>query len=266
MIGGSLALAIREKKLAKEIRGVSRRRSTIELAVKKRIVDCATLDLEDGVKGSDLVIIAAPVLKIADMARQAAPFLEKGAIITDAGSTKRRIVSDIEKAGFKGIDFVGSHPIAGSEKSGIRYADKDLFKGAYCILTKTKNTNPKALNKIKRFWAGLGMKVRIMSIEAHDRLLSKISHLPHAAAVILVNCAGRKGIDISAGGFKDTTRIASGEPELWKDIFLTNGDNLIQDIETLKRGLTKIQTTLRSSDETALLKLLGNAKAVRDSL
>lgn len=266
LIGGSLALAVKEKKLAKKIVGVSRRKSTIDYAIKKRIADLATLDFKKAVKDSDLVIIATPVFKIAGLAKLIAPFLKKGAIVTDAGSTKRYIVQSIEKAGLEGIDFIGSHPIAGSEKSGIRFADKDLFKNAWCILTKSSHTNPKALSKVKKFWEALGMRTLIMPPEIHDRLLSKISHLPHAAAVSVVNSVGKNHLDLAAGGFKDATRIASGEPELWRDVFLTNRENLIKDIRILKKELNKIETALRTNDHIGLLKLLNRAKMLRDSL
>ncbi|MEK6732621.1 MAG: prephenate dehydrogenase [Candidatus Omnitrophota bacterium] len=266
LIGGSLALAIKEKKLAREIVGVSRRKSTVRCAVKEKIVDFATLDLKEGVRDSDFVIIAAPVLEIVKIARIIAPFLKKGAIVTDAGSTKKYIVKGIEKIRLKGAYFAGSHPVAGSEKSGIKSADKDLFKGACCIITDTKNTNKKALGKIKRFWKALEMKVIIMPLDRHDRLLSKISHLPHAVSVSLVNSAGRKDIGLAAGGFRDTTRIASGEPGLWKDIFLTNKDNLARDIKALKRELSRIEVALKNNDSKDLLSLLSRAKSIRDSL
>lgn len=264
LIGGSLALAIKEKNLAKEIVGVSRRKSTIDFAVKKKIVDFATVNLKDGVKDSDLVIIAAPVFKIVDIAKALAPFLKDSAILTDAGSTKKYIIKNIENSGRGSLNFVGSHPIAGSEKSGIKYADKDLFKSAYCVLTKTKNTNPKSLSKVKKFWGKLGMKVAVMSLESHDRLLSKISHLPHAVAVSLVNSIGRKGINIASGGFQDTTRIASGEPELWKDIFLTNRENLVKDIKIFRKELLKIEAALKSNNSRDLMRLLSRAKSIRD--
>lgn len=266
LIGGSLGLAVKEKKLAKKVVGVSRRKSTINHAIKNKIVDLATIDLEKGVKDSDLVIIATPVFKIAVIAKRIAPFLKKGAIITDAGSTKKRIIYDIERSGLKGIEFIGSHPIAGSESSGLRSADKDLFKGAYCILAETKNTDPKTLAKVKRFWLALEMKVKTMSPQAHDRLLSKISHLPHAAAVSLVNSIGRKGIDLAAGGFKDTTRIASGEPELWRDIFFTNRENIAKDISAFKKELLKIELALKSNNSRSLVRVLTRAKSIRDSL
>ena len=264
LIGGSLGLAIKEKRLAKEIVGVSRRKSTINKAIRNRIVDFATLDLKDGVKDSDLVVITTPVFKIVDIAKKIAPFLKKEAIVTDTGSTKKYIVKNIEMAGQKGLSFIGSHPIAGSEKSGIKYADKDLFKGAYCILTEAKNK--KALNKVRKFWAALGMKIIVMSADTHDRLLSNISHLPHAAAVSLINAAAGSGLDLAAGGFKDTTRIASGEPELWRDIFLTNRGNLIRDIKILKKELSKIEEALKSNNSRNLLGLLKRAKSIRDSL
>ncbi|PIP67795.1 MAG: prephenate dehydrogenase [Candidatus Omnitrophica bacterium CG22_combo_CG10-13_8_21_14_all_43_16] len=264
LIGGSLCLAIKEKRLAKEIVGVSRRKSTIDKAVKNRVADFATLNLKDGVKDSDLVIITTPVFKIVDIAKKIAPFLKKGAIVTDAGSTKKHIVENIEKARLKDMDFVGSHPIAGSEKSGIKHADKDLFKGAYCIVTEAKNKS--ALNKVKKFWASIGMKVIVMPAQSHDKLLSKISHLPHALAVSLVNTAAGNGLDLAAGGFKDTTRIASGEPELWQDIFLTNRGNLIRDINILKKELSKIEEVLKSNNSRKLLGLLKKAKSIRDSL
>ena len=264
LIGGSLGLAIKEKRLAKEIVGVSRRKSTIDQAVKNRIVGFATLDLKDGVKNSDLVIITTPVFKIVDIAKKIAPFLKKGAIVTDTGSTKKYIVENIANNRLKDIDFIGSHPIAGSEKSGIKYADKDLFKEAYCILTEAKNK--KSLNKVKKFWIALGMKVIVMSADAHDRLLSNISHLPHAVAVSLVNAATQSGLNLAAGGFKDTTRIASGEPELWQDIFFTNRENLIRDIKILKKELSKIEQALKSNNSRNLLRLLKRAKSVRDFL
>lgn len=266
LIGGSLALAIKERKLAKEVFGIARRKTTINQALRNKMVDFATLEPEKGVRDSDLIIIATPVFKIVDIAAQVLPFLKKGAILTDAGSTKGYILESIEKAGLEGVYFIGSHPIAGSEKSGIKSADKNLFKRMYCVLTKTENTNRKTLDKIKRFWGALGMKVIVMSPEKHDRLLSKISHLPHAVSVSLVNSVGIKEIDLAVGGFKDTTRIASGEPELWKDIFFTNKQNLLKDIRLFKNELSKIESALKSHSSGALLKLLKSAKIKRDYL
>ncbi len=244
LIGGSLGLAIREKRLAERIIGVSRRPSTIRKAKAIKAVHATTLDIKKGVEGSDLIILAAPVLTIIKLAERISNCLKKGAIVIDAGSTKRHIVSKIESLLPQGVSFIGSHPIAGSEKSGVGFADKDLFKGAYCILTKTERTNKKALNKIKRFWSRLGIKVEIMSPYAHDKVISRLSHLPHVTSVALANTCFKKDLRLTGGGFKDTTRIASGRPELWKDILVTNRSNILRDIKAHKRELSLISSAL----------------------
>jgi len=267
LIGGSLGLAIKERHLAKSVIGVSRRPGTIRRALSLRAVDSATLDVKKGVKRSDLVILATPILKIIDIAERISPALKKGVIVIDAGSTKSEIVKEIEAFLPDGANFVGSHPLAGSEKSGIAYADKDLFKGRYCILTKTGHTNVNALARIKKFWNKLGMKVEIMSPQRHDRVISRLSHLPHALSAGLCNAlTGKKNLHLAAGGLKDTTRIASGDPELWKDIFITNRKNIAMDIRAFKKELSKIDRALERGDAVALFKLFKKAKLIRDSL
>ena len=266
LIGGSLGMVIKEKHLAGKITGVSRRRSTIVRALSLKAVDKVTLDMKRSVKDADLVIVAAPVLKIIDIAKVISKELKKGAIVTDAGSTKADIVKEVEKILPKTVKFVGSHPLAGSEKSGIAFADKDLFKGAYCVLTKSNKTDSKAISKLKKFWTGLGMKVDIMSPDKHDKILSRLSHLPHASGTALCNACGKNDLYLSAGGFRDTTRIASGNPELWLDIFLTNRKNVARDIKNLKKELSKIEAALNKNNKTELLRLLRKAKIIRDSI
>ena len=266
LIGGSLGFAIKRKRIAKEVVGVSRRRSTLRRALALGTVDSVTLDPEKGVRNSDLVILAAPVLTIINIARRISRHLKKGAVVIDAGSTKNDIVRKIEAILPRRVDFVGSHPVAGSEKQGVVNADKDLFKGAYCILTKSPRTNPKALARIKRFWKALGMKVEIMSPEKHDNVVSRLSHLPHAVSAALSNTCQKCDLKLAAGGFKDTTRIASGAPELWKDIFLTNKKNIARDIKLFKKELSKIEAALKKGKHAELLRLLKKAKAIRDSV
>jgi len=266
LIGGSLGLAIKKKRLAKEVIGVSRRQATIRRALSLGVVDRVTLDLRKGIKDADLIILTAPVLTIIDIAGRIKGSIKKGAILTDAGSTKKDIVKKIEAILPAGVNFIGSHPIAGSEHSGVTYADKDLFKGEHCILTKTKCTNKKALNKVKRFWNELDMEVEVMSPEKHDSIVSGLSHLPHAASVALSNSCAKKDLHLAAGGFKDTTRIAAGSPQLWKDIFLTNKKNIIKDIRVLKKELLKIERALRNNNSSELLKLFKKAKDIRDSI
>jgi len=267
LIGSSLGLAIKQRHLAREIIGVSRKNATIRKALALKAVDKATLDVKKGVKCSDLIILAVPLLKIIDIAAKIKAGVKKGAIVIDAGSTKGDIVKNIEMILPGGVNFVGSHPLAGSEKSGVFYAEKGLFKGAYCILTRTSRTNKKALGKVKRFWMSLGMKVEIMSPKRHDRLISRLSHLPHAVSVALSSSAScnKKDLRLAAGGFKDTTRIASGSPELWKDIFITNRKNISRDIRLFKKELSKIEKALKKGDAVMLLKLFKKAKCIRDS-
>ncbi|NQT75844.1 MAG: prephenate dehydrogenase [Candidatus Omnitrophica bacterium] len=266
LIGGSLGLAIKHKRLARKVIGVSRRRTTILRALSIGAVDSVTLDLKKGVEDSDLIILTVPVLKIMDLAGHIAPALKKGAIVIDAGSTKNEIVKNIESVLSGSVDFVGTHPLAGSELSGVIYARRDLFKGAYCILTKTRRTDKKALGKVKRFWRALGMKVEVMSPEKHDKCVSRLSHLPHAVSVALSNASRKEDLRLAAGGFKDTTRIAAGSPELWKDIFITNKKNIAADIRILKKELSKIEAALKKGSSSELLRLFKKAKVLRDSL
>ena len=266
LIGGSLGLAIKEKHLAKELIGVSRKPSTIRRALSLGVVDTATCDVQKGIKGSDFIVLTTPVISIIAIARLISASVSQGVIVTDAGSTKEDIVKNLEGIFPEAVHFVGSHPLAGSEKSGIIYANKDLFKGAYCILTKTAKTNPNALNKTSRFWNELGMKVEIMSSKRHDRIVSRLSHLPHAMAVALSSSCGKLDLHLAARGFQDTTRVSSGSPELWKDIFITNRNNIIRDIRILKKELSKIEMALEEKDDLRLLRLFKKAKIIRDSI
>ena len=266
LIGGSLGLAIKKQRLAKEVIGVSRRRSTVVRALSMGVADRVTLDAAKAVQGADLVILCTPVLKIIDIARDISGSLEKGAIVTDAGSTKKEIVKHIESVLSDKVRFVGSHPLAGSEKSGVIYSDGNLFDNSYCLVTRSTGTEKNALEKVKKFWRKIGMKVEVVSPDKHDIVISKLSHLPHASSVALSNACSKAELRFAAGGFKDATRISSGSPELWKDIFLTNRKNIIRDISELERELSKIKSALKKNSGRGLMKLLEKAKAVRDSV
>ena len=261
-----MGLAIKEKHIAREIVGLSRSESTVKRALSLGIIDRGAVSMKEAVEDSDLIILAAPVLKIIDTAERIASFLEKGTIVTDAGSTKKDIVNNIERVLPRDVSFVGSHPIAGSEKSGLLYADKDLFKGAYCILTKTARTNLKALDKVKRLWTHLGMKVEIMSPERHDKIVARLSHLPHAVSVGLSSMNGKRDLHLAGGAFRDTTRISSSNPELWRDIFITNRKNIIGGIRALKKELSKMEDSLKDNNSSQLLRLFRKAKTIRDSI
>ena len=232
LICGSLALDMRRHKLAKEIIGYGRGEGNLRLAKRKGIIDGYFLNAEDFPADVDLLMMGTPVESIAPLTRAFLPNLKAGAIISDVGSVKGEIVRAMERLLPKNISFVAGHPIAGSEQWGAQAARRDLFVRHRCILTPTKKTDRKALEKIAALWRKVGADVEIMPPDTHDHVLGVISHLPHVLVYALVNALERQprnGIDLKkycAGGFKDFTRIASSRPELWRDICLMNSRSL----------------------------------------
>ncbi|MFA5084832.1 MAG: prephenate dehydrogenase [Candidatus Omnitrophota bacterium] len=266
LIGGSIGLAIRKRKLAREVVGVFRRESTLKRALRCKAVDRAAISIGSGVKGADIIIVASPVHSIPKIVKMAAECAKEGAIITDAGSTKSWIVNSVEKslAKFRKIYFVGSHPMAGSEKTGVEAARSDLLNGAPCIVTKTRNTDKKALEKIKNFWSALGSKVSVMTPEEHDKSVSFVSHLPHLVAFSIAGTVPDKYIKYAAEGFGDTTRVASSDPHLWADILLTNKEEVLASAIAFDKTNKKLIRILKEKDAPSLVKLLSKAKAKRD--
>ena len=268
LIGGSIGLAVKKRRAGIEITGVFRRRTTLNKALKAKAVDKAVMSVREGVMGADLIIVAAPVRSIPALIKEAAMYAKKGAVITDAGSTKSWIVNNVEKIlkGSRGVYFVGSHPMAGSERAGVEYARADLFAGTPCIVTKDAKTNKAALKKIINFWASLGAKVKIMSPEAHDKSVSLISHLPHIVAFGLAGAVPEKELQYAAEGFKDTTRVASSDPELWADIFLTNKEEILRAGRLFEKYYKDILKAVAEGDYAATVNVLRRAKARRDKL
>ena len=268
LIGGSIGLAIRKKRLAREVIGVFRRASTLKKALKAKAVTRATMSIGEGVKSADLIIVAAPVYSIPALVKEAARHAKKGAIITDVGSTKAWIRDNVEKIlkNARSVYFVGSHPMAGSEHAGVEFARADLLSGAPCIVAKDAKTNKTALKKVISFWASLGAKVKVMSPEAHDRSVSLISHLPHIVAFALAGAVPEKELQYAAEGFKDTTRVASSDPELWADIFLTNSKEIANAARLFKKYCKDILSAVGSGDYTKTVGVLKRAKAKRDKL
>lgn len=245
LICGSLALDMRRRKLAKEIIGYGRGEGNLRLARRQGIIDGYFLVADDFPAGVDLLVMGTPVASIAPLTKAFLPRLEAGAIISDVGSVKGGVVRAMEKLLPRQVHFVAGHPIAGSEQWGAQAARHDLFARHRCILTPTKKTDRRALEKIAALWRAVGAEVEKMSPDAHDHVLGVISHLPHVLVYALVNALERrpsKGVDLKkycAGGFKDFTRIASSRPELWRDICLMNhralGRSLGDYIEYLQR-------------------------------
>jgi len=259
-------MAVKKKRLARRVIGVTAHRATLKKAIRRGAVDAGTLSARNSVSGSDLVILAAPPDKITGVLKKIAPRLKKGCIVIDAASVKGAIVPAAEKILKAKAHFVGSHPMAGSEKRGIDKADAGLFRGAICILTRTRNTDKKALKVVSGFWEALGSKIRVMSVSRHDKIVSSISHLPHIAASALSLAVDRGSLELAAGGFKDTTRVASGSPGLWAPIFTLNRGNIAGDIEAYVKAVRAIKRSIVRGEKARLFRLLSDAKKRRDAL
>jgi len=268
LIGGSIGLAIKKRRLAKEVIGVFRRTSTLRKALRHKAVDKGTMSIKDGVKSADLVILATPVRSIPALAREVIKYAKKGAIITDAGSTKKWLVGQVENAlaAKRSIFFVGAHPMAGSEHAGVEFAKGDLLKNSPCIVTRTNKTDKKALGKVVKFWKDLGTRVEIMTPANHDRSVSLISHLPHLVAFSLAGAVPHKDLIYAAEGFKDTTRVASSDATLWADIFVSNKKEVLKAVRLFENYLKKMTAALSKGEYAKMGKLLKKAKSIRDSV
>ena len=233
-------------------------------------MDFATTDLHAAVWDADLVILCTPLAQMRSRVRELLPALKRGAIVTDVGSVKASVVRDLESLIQKsGAHFVGSHPMAGAEKTGVAAARADLFDGTVCIVTPTRKTNQPALKKVQQFWTAIGSRVLKLKPESHDALVSRSSHLPHVVAATLashvLNPANPKQqAALCANGFRDTTRIASGSPEMWRDIALANRRNLAKSLQAFITDLEKIERLVKRGGAKAVMKLFETAKQRRD--
>lgn len=270
LIGGSLARAMKNRGIAQVVVGSGRSRQNIDKALQLGIIDEA-LSAEEAVKDADFVIICTPPLSIVPTLEKIAPHIKEGALVTDAGSTKREIAEKCEKISGGRFSFIGSHPIAGTEKSGADASFDTLFEDRHCIVTPLDGANAQALAKLKKFWAAAGMEVVEMDPASHDRIMSAVSHLPHMAAYALVNtiCDENLQADVSkfaAGGFKDFTRIAASSPEMWADIALSNADEITGHIGGMKKQLGLIETAIKNGDREELMKMFERSKNFRQKL
>lgn len=272
LIGGSLALDMRRRGLAKEIVGYGRSKANLRVAKKKGIIDHFFLREEDIPSGVDFLVMGTPVQAIVPLTAAFLPRLEPGCIISDVGSVKAEIVKGVEKVLPPGIHFVGAHPIAGSEHWGADAAVENLFQGRRCILTPSRKTNRTALRKMAALWKRVGAKVEIMNAEKHDRVLGVVSHLPHVVAYALVNSLDQTkvdGVDLKtfcAGGFKDITRIASSRPELWRDICLLNRKAVSKSLGNYIRNLEKMKRWIDSGNGSSLEHEFAHANEVREQI
>jgi len=270
LLGGSVAKAARLGGLARRIVGIGRDAGRLRPALDDGTLDLAVTDLDAGVREADFILLAAPVLTIEGLLERVWRAAPDGALITDVGSTKRNIVRAAERfAATRSLSFVGSHPLAGSEQAGYRVARADLFRGATVVVTPTEATELGALKKTTEFWEALGARVSSLDPETHDRTVAAISHLPHLIACALVDGAARvepSALELAARGFRDTTRIAAGDPDMWTEIFLANRDALSATVEAFREALADLQRTIDAGQADALRAVLARIKATREQV
>jgi prephenate dehydrogenase len=266
LLGGSIGLALRSLVSGCEIIGYGHRRESLERAQQVGAIDRPTSDLREAVEGADLVILCTPVGLFGEILRGMGGGLKNGALVTDVGSTKASVVQAAEQSLPSGVHFVGSHPMAGSEKRGVEFARADLFQNALCIMTPTAKTDPGALASVEEFWGLLGMRTCRMSPDAHDRALAEVSHLPHAVAGALVGMQSPEALSLAGKGFLDTTRIAGGDGGLWRDIFLDNAANTRSAISRLREQLDHFERLLEPGRGEELRQWLDAAAAKRQAL
>ena len=270
LIGGSLAAALRESGEVWEVFGVERDPESLRFALRKGIIDKGSSEIGPDISGSEIVVIATYVDTIAQVAKEVSRFVLPGTAVCDVGSVKAPVVREMEKGSWR-IRFVGAHPIAGKETSGVRESDPGLFSGKKCIVTPVESTSPEALSMVKTLFSLAGGEVVEMDPESHDEVFSLVSHLPHAVAYSLVNAVVSGGrdrnlFDFSGGGLADLTRIADSSPEMWASIFIENRDALLRAIRGFAGELGKIEKAVVAGNVEDLVALLREARDSKRNL
>ena len=275
LIGGSLGLALKKNGFQGERVGLGRNIGRLENALACDAVDAVTTEVEEGIRESDLVVICTPVELIPMLVQriaESADSQQHRMVLTDAGSTKSVLVRSVEEYlqthGSGAFSFIGGHPMAGSHETGVGAARETLFENAKCILTPTENSDPDALTLVKSLWEFVGAVPYLLSPETHDRLIGAASHLPHLIASILTNTVADveadegQALDFTATGFRDSTRIAAGSPDLWTGIFTQNGDVLLSLIDDIVANLIEFKTLLQTDNLVEIERMLVEAQAV----
>ena len=270
LIGGSIARAARAQGLASEIVTTARSEKSRQRVRELNIVDRVTESNIEAVKGADLVILCIPVGDCGPVTKEIAPYLEPGAIISDVGSVKGSVVREMQPHLPKGVHFVPAHPVAGTEHSGPDSGFAELFVNRWCILTPPEGTDPKAVEKLRAFWAAIGAKVEVMGHDHHDLVLAITSHLPHLIAYTIVGTADElekvtssEVMQFSASGFRDFTRIAASDPTMWRDVFLANKEAVLEMLGTFNEDLSKLTRAIRRGDGEALFDHFTRTRAIR---
>jgi prephenate dehydrogenase len=270
LLGGSLGMISKQRRLASRVVGYVRRAASVKECEAVGACDKAELDIPAAIGDADLIIFCTPLAQMRELANRMAPAVKRGAIVTDVGSVKGSVVAELDPIFVAaGAHFVGSHPMAGAEKTGVRAAHPDLFQKAVCAVTPTHNSNGSAVQRVEDFWRSVGALPIRMTPETHDDLVSRSSHLPHVVAAELANYVlspvhPKEQAMLCANGFRDTTRIASGSPEMWRDICLSNRVNLARVLGVFIEDLQEFRIALENGDAKAVEEFFAKAKERRD--
>ena len=272
LIGSSILRGIEEKKIAQKISVHDKSKQVMEYLKKNFTADICP-NISEATKNADLIIISAPLSSYKEILLSIKSNLKEGSILTDTGSAKKEVNKIVNNLGIKNISWIASHPIAGTEHSGPAAGFSSLFKNRWCILSAQDQVAKEKLENLKKFWFKLGSKVKIMSFEDHDYVLSLTSHLPHAVAYSIVRTAINNEdkyrndiIQYSAGGLRDFTRIAASDPLMWKDIFFDNSENILKVLDNYSKNLDEIKSAIKSKDSKKLLEIFSSTKKVRKEI
>lgn len=265
LMGGSIGLALRRRGLAREVIGIGRRMATLRVARAMGAITRGTLDIVRGVARADMVVVCTPVGQIVADVQRVAAACRPNVLVTDVGSTKSSIVHGVAALRLP-IGYVGSHPLAGSERNGPHAATADLLVGRVVAITPVADTQPKACRLVRRFWQSLGARVVEMSPEEHDAYVAAISHLPHVSAAALAGSTPPGALPLAAQGWRDTTRVASGDVRLWREILIDNRQNVLERLDVYLSRLQEFRRALAEADSSALEHLLCEGKRRRDAM
>ncbi len=270
LIGSSIAHNIKRHELTKHVAISTRRETTLKRAEELQLGDSYHLDASEAVRDADLVILCLPVGSCGAVTKEIAHALKPGAIVSDVGSVKGAIVSQMQPHLPAGVHFVPAHPIAGTEQSGPDAGFAELFQNRWCILTPVEGTDDDAVERLKAFWIGCGSDVEIMTPDHHDLVLAIVSHVPHLIAYNIVGTAAdletvtqSEVVKFSASGFRDFTRIAASDPTMWRDVFLTNRDAVLEMLARFSEDLATLQRAIRWGDGDTLFDLFTRTRAIR---
>ena len=272
LIGSSILRAIVEKKLASKISAYDKSSKTTDYLKKNFSIEVCN-NISNVVKDSDLVIIASPLSSYKEILLSIQSNLKENVILTDTGSAKKEVNKIISNLNLKNVNWIASHPIAGTEYSGPEAGFATLFNNRWCILSADNKASKDKINELEKFWSNLGSKVKSMSFEDHDYILSLTSHLPHAVAYSIVKTAINNDdkfkddvIQYSAGGLRDFTRIAASDPLMWKDIFIDNSDNILKVLDNYCKNLEEIKNAIKNKDSKKLLEIFSSTKKIRKEI